>query len=71
MPILIALVIAVIVVAYVARRNAPTRDCRWREDRIGSKGALIKYNCVSCGAEVFRSTGKPNTCMSSLKSPKL
>jgi len=71
MPIIIALVIAVIVVAIVARRNAPTRNCRWREDRGGSKGALVKYNCVTCGAEVFRSTGKPDTCMSSLRSPKL
>ncbi len=71
MPILIALIVAIIIVAIVARRNAPTRNCRWREDRGGSKGALIKYNCVSCGAEVFRSNGKPDKCMSSLKMPGL
>ncbi|MGC1496870.1 MAG: hypothetical protein WA790_13750 [Sulfitobacter sp.] len=71
MPILIALVVAVIIVAVVARRNAPTRNCRWREDRVGSKGALIKYNCITCGAEVFRSNGKPDSCMSSLKTPGL
>ena len=71
MPFLIALIVAVIIVAIVARRNAPTRNCRWREDCAGSKGALVKYNCVTCGAEVFRSTGKPDICMSALKSPKL
>lgn len=71
MPILIALVVAVIVVAVVARRNAPTRHCRWREDRAGSKGALIKYNCIACGTEVFRSNGKPGSCLSTMKAPKL
>ncbi len=71
MPIFVALVIAVIIVAVVARRNAPTRNCRWREDRAGSKGALVKYNCVTCGAEAFRSGGKPDRCLSSLNSPGL
>ena len=71
MPILIALVIAVIIVAVVARRNAPTRNCRWREDRAGTKGALVKYNCVTCGAEAFRSNGKPDRCLSSLNKPGL
>ena len=71
MPILIALIVAVIVVAIVARRGAATRNCRWREDRAGSKGALIKYNCVSCGAEAFRSNGKPDRCLSLLQSPRL
>lgn len=64
MPLLIALIIAFVVVAIYARRNAGTRSCRWREDRAGSKGALIKYNCVTCGAEAFRSTGTPDRCMS-------
>ena len=63
MPLLIALIIAVVVVAIYARRTAATRACRWREDRDGSKGALIKYNCVHCGAEAYRSTGKPDRCM--------
>jgi hypothetical protein len=71
MPILIALIVAVIVVAVVARRNAPTRNCRWREDRAGSKGALMKYNCVTCGAEAFRSNGTPEKCLSSLKTSGL
>lgn len=71
MPFLIALVIAVIVVAFVARRNAPTRACRWREDRAGSKGALVKYNCMNCRAEAFRSTGKPDRCLSNLNKPGL
>ncbi|KAJ02806.1 hypothetical protein JQT66_14490 [Sulfitobacter mediterraneus] len=64
MPLFIAFVIAVIVVAIVARRNAGIRQCRWREDRAGSKGALVKYNCINCGAEAFRSTGKPDRCLS-------
>ena len=71
MPLLIALVIAVVVVAIVVRRRAPTRNCRWREDRAGSKGALIKYNCTSCGAEAFRSNGKPDRCLSNLNKPGL
>mgnify|MGYP003665135277 CR=1 FL=1 len=71
MPIIIALIFAVTIVAVVARRNAPIRNCRWREDRAGSKGGLTKYNCVTCGAEVFRSTGQPDSCMSSLKTRKL
>lgn len=71
MPILFALIVAVIIIAVVARRNAPTRNCRWREDRAGTKGALVKYNCVSCGAEAFRGNGKPDKCLSSLNRPGL
>jgi len=71
MPLIIALVIAFIVVAIVARRKSATRLCRWREDRSGSKGALVKYRCANCGAEAFRSTGKPDTCLSKLNKPGL
>ena len=71
MPLLIIAVLAVVVVAVVAWRRAPTRNCRWREDRLGSKGALIKYNCVTCGAEAFRSTGKPERCLAPLNKPGL
>ncbi|MFT6673896.1 MAG: hypothetical protein ACJAVM_000067 [Sulfitobacter sp.] len=71
MPLLIAFVIVVVVVAIVSRRSLRTRQCRWRMDRAGSKGALIKYNCVTCGAEAFRSTGKPDNCLSGIKSPRL
>ena len=71
MPILIAFAVAVVIVALIARRTASTRNCRWREDRVGSKGALVKYNCVTCGAEAFRSTGKPDMCLSPLNAPKL
>ena len=71
MPVLIALVIAVVVVALYARRHATTRACRWREDRAGSKGALVKFNCVTCGAEAFRTNGKPDRCLSSLNRPGL
>jgi hypothetical protein len=71
MPMLLALAVAVVVVAFVARRRAPVRRCRWREDRSGSRGALIKYDCVACGAEAFRSTGKPDRCLSGLNKPGL
>jgi len=71
MPLLFALVVAAIIVAIAARGRAPTRNCRWREDHAGSKGALIKCNCVTCGAEAFRSTGKPDRCLSPLNTPGL
>ena len=71
MPLLIAFIIAVVIVAIYARRNAGTRNCRWREDRAGSKGALMKYNCVTCGAEAFRTKGKPDKCLSRLNTPRL
>jgi hypothetical protein len=71
MPLLIAAVVVIIVVAIVAYRRSPTRNCRWREDRAGSKGALVKYNCVTCGAEAFRSQGKPDSCLSRLNKPGL
>nr|WP_246455675.1 hypothetical protein [Sulfitobacter aestuariivivens] len=67
---LIALVVFGAVLVW-NRRHGMTRNCRWREDRAGSKGALIKYNCVTCGAEAFRSTGKPDTCLSRLNKPGL
>ena len=71
MLLLIALVIAFVIVAIVARRKAPTRACRWREDRAGSKGALMKYNCITCGAEAFRAQGKPDRCFSGQSAPRL
>lgn len=71
MPFLIALVAAFVIVAIVTYRRGAIRACRWREDRAGSKGALVKYNCVTCGAEAFRSTGKPDSCLSKLNKPGL
>ena len=54
------IVIVFVIVLIFARRNAPIRDCRWREDRAGDKGALRKYHCVACGAEAYRSEGPPD-----------
>ncbi len=71
MPLLIALVIAVVIVAIVVRRRAPTRGCRWREDRAGSKGALVRFHCAACGAEAYRANGKPDRCLSKLDTPRL
>lgn len=71
MPFVLGLIVAVVCVAIYARRTAATRACRWREDRAGSKGALVKFNCVTCGAEAFRANGKPDRCLSSLDTPGL
>jgi hypothetical protein len=59
MHIILGLVIAFIVVAIVARRNHGTRQCRWRADRSGNRGALCRYRCAFCGAATFTSDGKP------------
>lgn len=64
-------IIAIVAVAIYAYRHADTRNCRWREDRTASKGALIKYNCVTCGAEAFRANGKPDACLAKLEKPGL
>ncbi|MFG6591746.1 hypothetical protein [Sulfitobacter sp. 1A12157] len=65
------IVIVFVIVLTFARRNAPTRDCRWREDRAGDKGALRKYHCVACGAEAYRSEGPPDRCLKGLDTPRL
>lgn len=67
MPLLIALVLAVIVVAFVARRNKLTKSCRWRADKTGDRGSLRKYTCAACGAEAFTATsGPPKDCKRSV-----
>jgi hypothetical protein len=69
---IVVLLIAFGFVMFFARRNAPTRGCRWRADATGDRGALRKYNCVACGAEAFTSPkGPPNDCRSKLKTPNL
>ena len=68
LPFLIAVVVAV---AIYANRHKDRRRCRWRQSRAGSKGALVKYTCVSCGAEAFRSEGQPRECLARLERPKL
>jgi|TARA_R110002049_G_scaffold23781_4_gene84515 hypothetical protein len=64
-------VIALVIVAIVARRGAATRDCRWREDRTGDRGTLRKYQCTACGAEAFRSEGPPDRCLKRMDTPRL
>jgi len=64
---ILALPIIVIVVAYLAWRNRDVRDCRWRADSTGDKGALRKYRCMACGAEAFTaSKGPPDSCKKGL-----
>lgn len=68
---LLFFVLVVIVVAIYAHRNKDRRKCRWRQSSSGSKGALIKYNCISCGAKAFRSAGIPDRCMAGERPPRL
>ncbi len=69
--ILVLAFIAVLIVAIYAHRNRDRRLCRWRTSRAGSRGALVKYTCITCGAEAFRAQGKPDRCLSSLDRPGL
>lgn len=59
MHIIIGLLIAFVIVAFFARRNRATRNCRWREDHSGDRGGLRKYKCAACGAETFTSAKTP------------
>ncbi|MDF3412873.1 hypothetical protein HKX54_00250 [Sulfitobacter sp. M57] len=65
------LIIVVIAVAIYANRNKDRRRCRWRQNRHESDGALIRYNCITCGQEAFRSTGAPRECLAQLGRAKL
>ena len=67
-PVLIVIVIAV---AIYAHRNKDRRQCRWRQSKSGSKGALVKYTCVTCGEEAFRTEGQPRQCLRKQVGPKL
>jgi hypothetical protein len=68
----IGLVIAFFIVAFVARKNKATRNCRWRRNGDGDKGNLRMYRCAACGAEAFTATdGPPDTCKSQLTKPGL
>ena len=46
----VAFVVAVALVYLYTRRNAATRNCRWREDRAGAKGALVRKVCETIAA---------------------
>jgi len=61
MAVVIGLVIAFVLVAVFAGRG--TRACRWRALRRGADGAIAKYRCAACGAEVVTSDGRtPRRC---------
>tara|TARA_R110002124_G_scaffold286052_1_gene465787 strand:+ start:671 stop:892 length:222 start_codon:yes stop_codon:yes gene_type:complete len=64
-------IVAVVVISIYQRRNGGKRRCRWRQSRAGSRGSLMKYNCVTCGAEAFSAKGKPDRCLANLKSSGL
>ncbi|MGC1503473.1 MAG: hypothetical protein WA782_04955 [Sulfitobacter sp.] len=57
------LIIVVFVVAIYANRNKDRRRCRWRQSKRDSNGALIHYNCITCGREADRSNGAPRECL--------
>ncbi|MBB4174801.1 hypothetical protein GGR93_002589 [Sulfitobacter noctilucicola] len=65
------LIIVVVAVAIYANRNKDRRRCSWRQSKQGSKGALIRYNCITCGQEAFRSNGQPRECLAQLGKSKL
>jgi hypothetical protein len=60
---LIGLIVVFVVVAIVARRNAGTRQCRWRQDRAGARAGEMRYACINCGAECFSGKGPPRRCL--------
>jgi hypothetical protein len=68
---IVAFLIAIVIVAIYAHRYRDRRLCRWRESRSESKGALVKYTCVTCGAEAYRAEGKPDRCLANLTKPGL
>ena len=68
---LLLIPIVFLVVGWIAWRRRHVRLCRWREDRSGAKGALMRYTCVACGAEAYRAKGPPDRCLSNLPDTRL
>ncbi|MDF1727979.1 MAG: hypothetical protein P1U53_09525 [Sulfitobacter sp.] len=64
-------VFVILAVAIYAHRYRDRRLCRWRESRADSRGALIKYTCITCGAEAFRAKGAPRECLRAQNRPGL
>ena len=63
MHIVLGLLVAFVIVVLLTRTRAATRNCRWRQERSGDRGALRKYRCATCGAEAYTaSDGPPETC---------
>jgi len=49
-------------------RNRRLKNCRWRREKSGDKGALQKYKCSFCGAEAFTATSSaPIDCKADTK----
>ncbi|MES2432691.1 MAG: hypothetical protein V4586_02570 [Pseudomonadota bacterium] len=59
---LLVLVVAVFVYAWLARRNSTlTRSCRWRLDR---RLGASQYRCVGCGATCDTGSARlPQHCL--------
>ena len=59
---LLVLVVAVFVYAWLARRNSTlTRNCRWRLDR---RLGPSQYHCAACGARCDPGVGQvPRQCL--------
>ena len=47
-------------------------DLDWKvlESKVGSKGALVRYACITCGQEAFRSSGPPKACLARIGAQK-
>lgn len=59
----IGFIIAVVIVAYLAWKRAPVRDCRWRMDRSRDREGQSFYHCIHCGATTWTDDGKaPKVC---------
>ena len=63
---IIPALIVIVAVAIYTHRNKHRRRCRWRQSKAGSKGALVRYACITCGQEAFRSTGPPRDCLAKI-----
>lgn len=63
MHIVLGLLVAFVIIVILTRQRAPTRACRWREDRSANRGTLRKYRCMACGAETYTAAdGPPEMC---------
>lgn len=59
MLVVVGLVVAFVLVAWVHWRRGPAVKCRWRADRRRDARGMAFWHCAFCGAETFTGGGKP------------